>query len=382
MSGGTKRLDLQIGSFACSVQGFDDPVEPVQQILRAMQHLLEESPELSSAGFNFEPDTIEQLVGEISRRADLDESEVEIVPGLVVIHSAAAAPAEAGAIYADPFAADEEATDQEYVNIFAPSGPSDDEEREDNFVDLVAEATEDSEALDRDLVADRLGFGGANGGSSPSGGPSAGDIFAEDAGPSDGSIFVDPTSEANGGGASGGASGPSAVEGGGGDNEESFFTALPDARGDDDGSEEDGSADGGSADDVPGYGEDADGEGGGDEEDDLTLHLYPSQADENSNDEDEGGFTATGLAKNAKATSVPDLMASAAAWMVLIKGQTTFSRKEVISVFETIPGKHENSLQTRIKGFGKAVRDGQLVMIEDGVFGLSRKEMERFQRSL
>ncbi len=54
----------------------------------------------------------------------------------------------------------------------------------------------------------------------------------------------------------------------------------------------------------------------------------------------------------------------------------------MISVFETIPGEHENSLQTRIKGFGKAVRDGQLVMIEDGVFGLSRTEMERFQRAL
>ncbi|MDH3666447.1 MAG: hypothetical protein OEN23_05910 [Paracoccaceae bacterium] len=363
MSGGAKRLDLQIGSFACSVQGFDDPVEPVQQILRAMQHLLEESPELASAGFNFEPDTIEQLVGEISRRSELDESEVEIVPGLVVIHHGGGAPAEAGAINADPFAADEEATDQEYVNIFAPSGPSDDAEDEDDFVDLVAGTAEDTDALDRDLVADRLGFGGASAGSGPSGGPSAGDIFAEEAGPSDGSIFVDPTSDADGGGASG-ASGPSAAEGGGADDENaaSFFTALPDARGEDDG---------------PKDGEDGDGEDG-----DLTLHLYPSQADENAEDEDEGGFTAAGLAENAKATSIPDLMASAAAWMVLIKGQTTFSRKEVISVFETIPGKHENSLQTRIKGFGKAVRDGQLVMIEDGVFGLSRKEMERFQRSL
>ena len=68
--------------------------------------------------------------------------------------------------------------------------------------------------------------------------------------------------------------------------------------------------------------------------------------------------------------------------MVLIKGQTTFSRKEVMGVFETIPGEHDNTLQSRIRGFGKAVRNGQLVMVEDGVFGLSRRELERFQRVL
>ena len=66
MAEGTKRLDLQFGSFACSVQGFDDPGEPVQQVLRAMQHLLEESPDLATTGIAFEADTIEQL--EVSQR--------------------------------------------------------------------------------------------------------------------------------------------------------------------------------------------------------------------------------------------------------------------------------------------------------------------------
>ncbi len=60
MSDATKRLDLQFGSFACSVQGFDDPVQPVQQVLQALQNLLEETPELADAGISFDAEAIER----------------------------------------------------------------------------------------------------------------------------------------------------------------------------------------------------------------------------------------------------------------------------------------------------------------------------------
>ena len=55
------------------------------------------------------------------------------------------------------------------------------------------------------------------------------------------------------------------------------------------------------------------------------------------------------------------------------------TRHDVIDVFESIPGEHSKTLEARFKGFGKAVRNGQLIMIEDGVFGLSRTELDRFQ---
>jgi len=51
-------------------------------------------------------------------------------------------------------------------------------------------------------------------------------------------------------------------------------------------------------------------------------------------------------------------------------------------VFESIPGEHSKSLEARIKGFGKSVRNGQMIMVEDGVFGLSRTELDRFQSLL
>ena len=46
---------------------------------------------------------------------------------------------------------------------------------------------------------------------------------------------------------------------------------------------------------------------------------------------------------------------------------------------ETIPGEHEKTLEAQIKGFGKAVRNGQLVAVEEGIFGLARAELERYQ---
>ena len=86
MSDTNKRLDLRFGSFACSVRGFDDPVQPVQQLLLALQQLLEETPELSDAGISFDAETIERLVEEVARRADLDSEQIEITPGLVIVH--------------------------------------------------------------------------------------------------------------------------------------------------------------------------------------------------------------------------------------------------------------------------------------------------------
>ena len=56
-----------------------------------------------------------------------------------------------------------------------------------------------------------------------------------------------------------------------------------------------------------------------------------------------------------KKIPVADLMVSAAAWMVLIQGQTAFTRREVIDVFEGIPGEHSKTLEARIKGFVRPI---------------------------
>ena len=51
------------------------------------------------------------------------------------------------------------------------------------------------------------------------------------------------------------------------------------------------------------------------------------------------------------------------------------TRREVMEVFDTIPGDHPKTLEARIKGFGKLVRSGTLILIDDGVFAMAQNEM-------
>ena len=397
MASGGKRLDLQFGSFACSVQGFDDPVTPVQQVLQAMQHVLEESPELGTAGLNFDAEMIEQLIGEVGRRADLDESSIEIVPGLIIIHHGEVSRS-APVVKAAPTLVEEdeeetiilggpkhEAPEQpDYINIFAPAqhaeepAPEDDpfaDMEEGDFAPTAAAEEEDDEPTPADLIAERLG-------GTDAGGPPR-DIFAEgaDEPAAQDSVFADTlgasaradaradvsadVSASSNVGASSRASrssGPSDVN---------FFSSplLPALRPRSSRSH--------------------------DVEDVIPLSLFssadtaerestgPSPVSEPAEAApDTEGYTAASLAAKAGAATVPDLIVSAAAWMLLIKGQTSFSRKDVLEVFDGMPGDHEKSLQSRIRGFGKAVRDRQLVQLDDGLFGLSRKELKRFQSAL
>ncbi|MEM6547360.1 MAG: hypothetical protein AAF713_06400 [Pseudomonadota bacterium] len=107
------------------------------------------------------------------------------------------------------------------------------------------------------------------------------------------------------------------------------------------------------------------------------------QDDEDKDDgladaEEEPTITAHQLATAAGATTVPDLLTSSAAWLTLVKGQSRFTRRDVMTVFEDIPGPHAKTLEARIKGYGKLVRGGQLVLVDDGLFALGPEERERY----
>ena len=91
-----------------------------------------------------------------------------------------------------------------------------------------------------------------------------------------------------------------------------------------------------------------------------------------------GGISAAELADRFGAADVADLLAASAAWLALAGGRPQFSRREVMEVFETLPGDHPRTLEARIKGFGKLVRSGTLVLVEDGAFAMPARERERF----
>ena len=72
-------------------------------------------------------------------------------------------------------------------------------------------------------------------------------------------------------------------------------------------------------------------------------------------------------------------IASAAAWLTLEQGKSRLTRREVMEVLEQIPSGGPRALADRIKGFGKLVRSGTLILVDDGVFAMAQNERERFQ---
>ncbi|HET7410157.1 MAG TPA: hypothetical protein VFJ13_08135 [Paracoccaceae bacterium] len=85
------------------------------------------------------------------------------------------------------------------------------------------------------------------------------------------------------------------------------------------------------------------------------------------------------LAERAAARSIPDLLAVSAAWLTLVEGKPRFTRREVMEAFQRLPGDHPRTLDARIKGFGKLVRSGTLLLVDDGVFELAQAQRDRFQ---
>ncbi|MEM7212008.1 MAG: hypothetical protein AAF479_08955 [Pseudomonadota bacterium] len=88
------------------------------------------------------------------------------------------------------------------------------------------------------------------------------------------------------------------------------------------------------------------------------------------------------LAARAGSESVSDLLAASAAWLTLAEGKARFSRREVMDVFEKIEGDHPRTLEARIKGYGRLVRSGMLVLVDDGVFAMAQTERDRFKTIL
>ena len=287
----------------------------------------------------------------MARRSELDEDAVEIVPGLIIIHHADGGDL-AGRGEARAGAEDADAA-PDYVNLFATTGEGDAAEGD----DAAPTGAESEESPDEspEEFADRLRRMADE---APAGnGADYGWDDAEEEGAGSGGHFLRP------GGADADEAGDALAE----ESPQNLFAAA----GGDDAGEATGEVRNLFAADT------------GADEDDDALVLGGGEAPEPGGPAEgaaaEEGYTAASLAEKAKADKVSELMVSAAAFMVLIRGQGRFTRRDVLDVFETIPGDHEKTLEAQIKGFGKAVRNGQLVMIEDGVFGLSRAELDRFQ---
>ena len=95
MSDELPRIDLRFGDMAVSVQGVEQPVQAMKQILRFVQRLVEETPEITSTGFQLDEETANALIADVAARTGAAAQDIAATPGLIVLPATAAAAEEA-----------------------------------------------------------------------------------------------------------------------------------------------------------------------------------------------------------------------------------------------------------------------------------------------
>lgn len=490
MSDEPKRVDLRFGDVAISVRGFDDPVGPVKQVLRFVQRVVEETPELTKLSLTLDDDEIASLVEDVSQQLEMRDGELEITPALIVaaktadVDVAEPAPAPmppveepaaepAAAVPAEEIAEEEPEPEAVEEYLEAMRGP---DASERIFEDADPEPADISEDLEAEVETHR-DFGAAieppyDEQQEPEPEPRVINIFGD---PSDRRRASEPEPDK----APPLRHGPAAAEQRAEGDPLSFLRRRTDAAAtpqedipaaetatnifaepeatpaEDTGAglaamdeqahrqEEapapeltepepgpvnifaentevtpqdpapidpvplDGDFDRQSilrvtepgADHDPGHNGAAPAPPKGSSRFEALVARYrrdPGHADGAGSaggampapppiESPAAGVTATAaisagdLARSAGATTVPELLGAAAAWLSVIKGQNRFARRDVMAVFDEIPGDHARSLEARIKGYGKLVRNGVLVLVDDGMFALSEDERERFK---
>ena len=81
-----KKVEVRFGTFSCSIEGYDDPVERMREILMLMQQMIRETPALTDQGADFGEDEVARIESALERRDGGREHEG---PGVVVIRAGA-----------------------------------------------------------------------------------------------------------------------------------------------------------------------------------------------------------------------------------------------------------------------------------------------------
>ncbi|MSU90110.1 hypothetical protein GE300_10860 [Rhodobacteraceae bacterium 2CG4] len=89
-----------------------------------------------------------------------------------------------------------------------------------------------------------------------------------------------------------------------------------------------------------------------------------------------------GFARAVGAASLPEMMAAAAGFMMMIEGRDHVSRAELMTMVQAIAGGSPLSAEAKIKAFGKLVRGGRIVRADAGRFFLSAETVQDFQERL
>lgn len=77
------------------------------------------------------------------------------------------------------------------------------------------------------------------------------------------------------------------------------------------------------------------------------------------------------FAASAGAVSLPELLEASAAYVTLVSGRSTFSRRDIMGLIDEMSDDNEYSQEARIKSFGKLLRAGSILRTNDGQFAIS-----------
>jgi hypothetical protein len=82
------------------------------------------------------------------------------------------------------------------------------------------------------------------------------------------------------------------------------------------------------------------------------------------------------------AASLPELLEASAAFTTLVRGQARFSRRDIMLALDEIGEDKDFTQEARIKSFGKLLRKGSIVRVDDGKFTMSRSALNSYESKL
>lgn len=86
MAGTGRKVEVRFGTFSCSIEGYDDPVAQLREVLQMMQQVIRETPSLGDSGPGLGDDEVARIEDALDRSAG-QEDDSDGPPGIVVIRA-------------------------------------------------------------------------------------------------------------------------------------------------------------------------------------------------------------------------------------------------------------------------------------------------------
>ena len=113
--------------------------------------------------------------------------------------------------------------------------------------------------------------------------------------------------------------------------------------------------------------------------DDGVLKLVPTPPEPVAPPKEDAPTEIREFAASMGAQTLPELLEASAAYVTIVNGQSTFSRREIFDLFDTLNGDNRVSFEARIKTLSRLLRTGVLERSEDGSFSMSRAARAQYE---